>query len=115
GAIFVVNTGGSGQVKGPEGSFLDGNTFIGLALNMVLPLVLCLAREEKRRWMKILLYTTFATSIVSIIFTTSRGAYLGLGAILPLMFLRARSKWLGLAILLPALVAAQFLPNRIFN
>ena len=69
GAIFVVNTGGSGQVKGPEGSFLDGNTFIGLALNMVLPLVLCLAREEKRRWMKILLYTTFATSIVSIIFT----------------------------------------------
>ena len=30
GAIFVVNTGGAGQVKGPEGSFIDGNTFIGL-------------------------------------------------------------------------------------
>ena len=115
GAIFVVNTGGAGQVKGPEGSFLDGNTFIGLALNMVLPLLLYLGRAEKRRWMKILLYVMFATSIVSIIFTTSRGAYLGLGAILPLMFLRARSKWLALIVLVPALVAVQFLPNRIFH
>jgi probable O-glycosylation ligase (exosortase A-associated) len=62
-----------------------------------------------------LLYTTFATSILSIIFTTSRGAYLGLGAILPLMFIRSRNKWLGLAILVPALVAVQFLPSRIFH
>src|SRR5439155_12011300 len=36
-------------------------------------------------------------------------------AILPLMFLRARSKWLALAILVPALIAAQFLPDRIFQ
>ena len=115
GALFVVKTGGAGQIKGPENSFLDGNTFIGLALNMVLPLLLTLGREEKRRWLKMLLYTTFATSIISIIFTTSRGAYLGLGAILPLMFLRARSKWLGLALLVPALVAVQFLPERIFD
>jgi probable O-glycosylation ligase (exosortase A-associated) len=57
----------------------------------------------------------FFCSILSIIFTTSRGAYLGLGAMLPLMFLRARSKWLALAILVPALVGAQFLPNRIFH
>jgi probable O-glycosylation ligase (exosortase A-associated) len=115
GAIFVVSTGGAGQVKGPEGSFMEGNTFIGLALNMVLPLILYLGREEKRRWMKVLLYAMFFCSIVSVIFTTSRGAYLGLGAILPLMFLRARSKWLALAILVPALVGAQFLPNRIFH
>ena len=32
GAIFVVTTGGAGQVKGPEGSFLDGNTFVGVAM-----------------------------------------------------------------------------------
>jgi hypothetical protein len=51
GAIFVVNTGGAGQVAGPERSFMEGNTFIGLALNMVLPLILYLAREEKRRWL----------------------------------------------------------------
>src|SRR6185437_8738420 len=115
GALFIVNTGGAGQVQGPEGTFIDGNTFIGLALNMVMPLVLVLAREEKRRWLKILLYATFVSSIISVIFTTSRGAYLGLGAILPLMFLRARSKWLALIVLVPSLVAMQFLPNRIFH
>jgi probable O-glycosylation ligase (exosortase A-associated) len=115
GALFVINTGGAGQVKGPEGSFIDGNTFIGLALNMVMPLILVLAREEKRRWLRILLYTMFACSIVSVIFTTSRGAYLGLGAIIPLMFLRARSKWLALVVLVPALIGAQFLPDRIFH
>ena len=115
GLIFVISTGGAGQVKGPEGSFIDGNTFIGLALNMVMPLVLVLAREEKKRWLKILLYTIFVGSIVSVVFTTSRGAYLGLGAIIPLMFLRARSKWLGLILLVPALIGAQFLPDRIFH
>jgi probable O-glycosylation ligase (exosortase A-associated) len=115
GLIFVIDTGGAGQVKGPERTFIDGNTFIGLALNMVLPLVLVLAREEKRRWLKVLLYVTFFSSIVSVIFTTSRGAYLGLGAIIPLMFLGSRSKWMALVILVPALIGAQFLPDRIFN
>src|SRR5207248_8145731 len=115
GAVFVATTGGGGQVKGPEGSFLEGNTFIGLALNMVLPLLLYLGRDEKRKWLKYLLYAMFIGSIISVIFTTSRGAYLGLVAILPLMFLRARSKWLALAILVPALIAAQFLPDRIFQ
>src|SRR2546425_1806370 len=52
GAVFVVSTGGAGQVQGPEGSFLEGNTFIGLALVMVLPLLLYLGREEQRRWLK---------------------------------------------------------------
>lgn len=115
GAIFVMTTGGAGQVQGPEGSFLEGNTFIGLALTMVLPLLLYLGRDEQRKWLKYLLYIMFFGSVVSIIFTTSRGAYLGLAAVLPLMFLRAKRKWVGLAILVPALAAAQFLPDRIFQ
>jgi probable O-glycosylation ligase (exosortase A-associated) len=115
GALFVVSTAGGGQVKGPEGSFISDNTFIGLALNMVMPLLLTLAREQQRRWLSVLLYVIFFTSIISVIFTTSRGAYLGLAAIIPLMFLRARSKWLALTILVPALIGAQFLPDRILH
>ena len=115
GAVFVLNTGGAGQVKGPEGSFLDGNTFVGLAMNMVLPLILYLARGADRKWVKRGLYALFGMTIISIIFTTSRGAYLGLGAILPLMFLGARKKWLALFVVVPALIGAQFLPDRIFE
>jgi probable O-glycosylation ligase (exosortase A-associated) len=114
GAIFVVTTGGGGQIAGPEGSFIEGNTFLGLAMNMVLPLIIYLARITDRKWVKRGLLTLFGMTIVSIIFTTSRGAYLGLGAMLPLMFLSAKRRWIALVVLVPALIGAQFLPERIF-
>jgi putative inorganic carbon (HCO3(-)) transporter len=116
GAVFVVNTGGAGQVQGPAGSFLDGNTFIGLGMNMVLPVILFLARDDERLWVKRLLYVLFGLTIISIIFTTSRGAYVGLAVMLPLMFLRSNKKWLALLVMIPALVAAPYiLPERIFQ
>jgi probable O-glycosylation ligase (exosortase A-associated) len=116
GAVFVVNTGGGGQVQGPEGSFLSGNTFIGLGMNMVLPLILFLARDDDRAWVKRSLYILFGCTVISIIFTTSRGAYVGLAAMLPLMFLRSDRKWVAMLVLIPALLLAPYvLPDRIFQ
>ena len=115
GFVFVMSTGGTGQVKGPEQSFIDGNNALGLAMNMVLPVILYLARDSDRTWVKRGLYVLFGMTIVSIIFTTSRGAYLGLAVVIPLMFLGAKKKWVALVILVPALVGAQFLPDRIFQ
>ena len=34
GGIFSIIHGGAERVQGPENSFIDGNTFLGLALNM---------------------------------------------------------------------------------
>ena len=34
GFLFVVRSGGSERVQGPDGTFIEGNTFMGLALNM---------------------------------------------------------------------------------
>lgn len=116
GGIFSIMKGGAERVEGPEGSFMEGNTFIGLALNMILPLLLHLAREEKRVWVKRLLYLTFVLSIISVIFTYSRGAYLGLAAILPLLLLRARTKWIAFGLFVPALVLAPYvLPEKVFD
>jgi probable O-glycosylation ligase (exosortase A-associated) len=115
GAIHVVTSGGAGQVKGPEGSFLDGNTFVGVAMIMVLPLILHLARDDQRPWVKRSLYAMFAMTIVAIIFTTSRGAYLGLAAVLPLMFLGAKRRWIAILAIASALMGAQFLPEHIFR
>src|SRR5687768_15746890 len=42
GGIFTLRTGGTQMVLGPEGSFISGNTEIGLALNMVLPFLVLL-------------------------------------------------------------------------
>ncbi len=116
GFIYLLSTGFAGRVSGPPQSFVSGNTFIGLAFNMTGPVLLVLAREEGRKWMKRLLYFAFVSTVISTIFTYSRGAYIGLAAILPLMFLQARQKFFAAIILIPALIVAPMvLPDRVFN
>jgi len=105
GGVWSIMTGGGNQVMGPEGTFIGGNTEIGLALNMILPLLLYLAVDEPRIWLRQLLRVTFCFSIVAILFTYSRGAVLGLAAVLPLIFLKSRAR---LFVPLLALVVAFF-------
>jgi len=92
GGIWALATGGGNQVLGPEGTFIGGNTEIGLALNMILPLLIFLAWHEPRRWARIILKTTAFFSVFAILFTYSRGAVLGLGIILPFIFLKSRAR-----------------------
>ncbi|MDA8381966.1 MAG: putative O-glycosylation ligase, exosortase A system-associated [Betaproteobacteria bacterium] len=116
GAIFTLRTGGHDEVWGPIGTFIGSNTFLGLAMIMVLPLLIFLAREEKTVWMRRLLYATATCTFVSIIFTYSRGAFLGLAAISPLLFLRTKHKVLVSLLLVPMLyVGAQWAPKAIFH
>ncbi|MEX2365194.1 MAG: putative O-glycosylation ligase, exosortase A system-associated, partial [Pseudohongiellaceae bacterium] len=50
GGLFAISTGGNHSVLGPPGSYLSGNTYIGLAMLMVLPLILVSARLFHRQW-----------------------------------------------------------------
>jgi probable O-glycosylation ligase (exosortase A-associated) len=105
GGIWALATGGGNQVLGPAESFISGNTEIGLAINMVLPILLLLSRYESRRWMKMGLRATFFFGIFGSIFTYSRGAFLGLGLVLTLTFVKSRVRF----ILIPlAIVVALF-------
>ena len=116
GALWVARSGGAERVQGPDGSFMEGNTFIGLAFVMVIPILVYLGRDEKRRWLRNLLFTSAGMTIVSTVFTYSRGAYLGLAVIIPLIFWRSKRKWLAAAFLIPAIVAAPFvLPDSVFQ
>lgn len=96
GGIFSLRSGGLYHVRGPEESFIGSNTTIGLALNMTLPFLLFLAKEEPRRWLRRLLWAMFAFSIVAVLFTYSRGAIVGLPVVLMMLFLRARRRLVGL-------------------
>ena len=103
-------------MQGPEESFISGNTFMGMAFTMILPVVVCLAREEERRWLRNLLYVAAGMTGISTIFTYSRGAYLGLAAVLPMMFLRSKRKWLVVAILVPVLfVVPMLVPESVYQ
>jgi putative inorganic carbon (hco3(-)) transporter len=116
GFFFVLRSGGAERVQGPDGSFLEGNTFIGLAFMMVLPLMVFMARSEQRTWLKRILYMMAALTVVSTIFTYSRGAYLGLVVVLPLIFLNAQRKMVAASILIPAvLIGPLVLPDSIFQ
>lgn len=128
GGLFAISTGGNYMVLGPPGSYLAGNTYIGLAMIMVLPLVLVSARLFYNRWAEIgvpllerfsrpigwALYATFWLSCLAILATQSRGALLGLLAIVPFLYLRMRGKLVmaGLAFLAVVVVGVTA-PDRL--
>jgi probable O-glycosylation ligase (exosortase A-associated) len=89
---FILLTGGSARLYGPEFSMIADNNDFGLALNMTLPLFFYLAQTESRRWVRRLCGVLFVMTIPAIFFTYSRGALTGLIAILGLILLRSRQR-----------------------
>lgn len=116
GGIFTLRSGGVDHVLGPPGSFIEGNTFLGLALVMVVPLLIFLAREEQRKWIKRMFYATAMFSILAAVFTYSRGALLGLGMVVPLLFMKSQKKFLVIALVIPlAIFGKDLVPEKLYK
>jgi probable O-glycosylation ligase (exosortase A-associated) len=116
GGLWVLRTGGGERVFGPDMSFFSDNNTLGLALCMILPMLVYLSREEPRPWLKKTLRIMFFFTIIAILFTYSRGAFLGLLIILAALIWR--SPWrlrFAMALLIGALVATPFLPDRLWE
>ena len=92
GAIFGIRTSGESRVWGPPDSFISDNNAFALAVNMSLPMLLFLARDEKNRTYRWLYYLAFACGILSVILTYSRGGLLGLATVLCVITLKSRYK-----------------------
>ena len=107
GGLFVLSTGGQYMVLGPPRSFFEDNNQLALVLNMALPFLLYLAKEEPRRWLRRALYGAFAMTVAAVPFTYSRGGLIGLAVVLVVLFVKARRRLL----LLPvgAVAVAAFL------
>ena len=99
---FIVLTGGTYRVYGPEHSMIGDNNDFGLAMNMTAPLFFFLAQTESGRW-RYFWRCVFIGSIPVILFTYSRGALAGLAVVMLLMLLRLKQR----LIILPVLVAAM--------
>jgi putative inorganic carbon (HCO3(-)) transporter len=117
GGFWSLATGGAGgMVLGPTGSFIEDNNSLSLALNMILPIVYYLAREEQRLWVRKLLYATFFLTVVAVIFTYSRAGFLGLLVVLSMIVARSRWKSYALALAFVAVIGlVSFVPERWFN
>ncbi len=107
GGLFTIRGGGSGMVLGPMGTFIEGNTEIGLALVMMLPLMRYLQLNEARKWVRRGLVAAMVLTAAGILGTQSRGALVG-GAAMGLFFwLKSRHK--GMLTIMMAIVVPVFL------
>jgi probable O-glycosylation ligase (exosortase A-associated) len=113
GGIWAIVTGGNHRVYGPVGSFIGDNNDLSLALNMALPLMLYLSKDEPRPWLKSFLKVSFVLSIVAILFTYSRGGFLTLAFVGFLMLIKARHKSLAvITVTVGCLVALWLVPAK---
>jgi len=104
GGIWAIASGGANRVYGPDGSFLSDNNDIALALNMSLPLLLYLSKDEPRKWLRWLLRGCFGMSIVAVVFTYSRGGFVAMIVVGFLLLIKAKYKSLAVMTLLAGML-----------
>lgn len=99
---FMIASAGSYRLHGPPKSAVEDNNDLGLALNMTLPLLLFLAQTETHPRLKRLFWFLFLVLFPGIFCTYSRGALVGLVAVIGLMLIQLKQR----AVLIPALLLA---------
>lgn len=115
GAIWGLR-GGRGWVFGPPDTFFEGNNGLGLAINMVWPVFLVMARNEERKWLKSVLWLLFWVSPLTIVLTDSRGAALAMGITSCVLLMRVKKKVLFvLFFVFIGLVSLPFVPDEWFS
>ncbi len=93
GGIFTLTTGGGeSHVLGPSGGFIAGNTEIGLALVMILPLVWYLYLHTTNKWLRYGLALSMFLIAIGILGTRSRGAFLAISAVSVFLWLKSSRK-----------------------
>lgn len=116
GGVFGIRTAGEARVWGPPDSFIADNNAFALAVNMSLPMLLFLARDEKSRSYRWLYYLAFVFSVLSVILTYSRGGILGLAAVLLAISFKSKYKLVGVfLVVLVALGVVTFAPQGWMN
>lgn len=108
GGLFSLATAGQYRVWGPDGSFIEGNNELALAELMILPLLLYFAHQAKVPWKRLALWASIFLTMLSILFSYSRGAFVGFAGLAFIMIMRSRYRIPAvlMAVLLGALILA---------
>lgn len=115
GGIFVLTTGGAHRVLGPEGTFIAGNNEIGLALIMTVPLLHFMRSQMTNPAIRMGLLAVLGFTVIAVIGTHSRGALLGISAMLMFFLLKSRQKFSAILAVIPLLlVVAYVMPEEWF-
>lgn len=111
--VGIILTMGQARISGPGGAFEDNNDY-ALLLNMAMPITFYVAQGERNVWIRRACYALSAMMIVTVLFTLSRGGFLGLCFVLIGLTLKSKHKIVGIvALLLIGSITFALLPNRI--
>lgn len=112
GGIFTVLTGGSFMVLGPPYSFISGNTEIGFAMVLVLPILNYLRITAERPWIRHGLLIAMILCGFSIVGSQSRGAFLAGGVMAMYLWLKSPKKFLfGVLMVIAVIFMLNFMPD----
>lgn len=115
GALDAFLTGFSYTMQGPGGMMSEQNEY-ALALNMGIPILLLLAGEQSKKWIRLALRIMAAGSAIAVIGTRSRSGMLGLIMVGLLMAVCSRRKLLlSIGLVLAALTLLLFGPEGALN
>lgn len=111
GGVYTILGGGSGRVQGP-GGFIGGNNELGLAMLMILPLLFWLRSVSRQPWQRTALLIGAGLTFIAILGTQSRGAFVGMVAVLFYFWLKSRSKVItGILGIIAVSAALTFMPQ----
>jgi probable O-glycosylation ligase (exosortase A-associated) len=106
---------GNVKLTGPGGAFEDNNDY-ALLLVMSVPLAYYFGKSEPRLWLRWGFYALTAMCGLTILFTYSRGGFLGLCMVSLLMALKTKYKVTGFAVIaLAAVLFINFGPVKVLD
>ena len=113
GGLFTLATGGSYRVWGPEGSYIEGNNEVALALVMTIPLMRFLHLTTESVWVKRGLLVSMPLCAIAALGSYSRGALLAIGAMVVVLWWRSDKKFIGAVLLIVVSVSLlSFMPEQ---
>jgi probable O-glycosylation ligase (exosortase A-associated) len=92
GGIFVVASGGSYRVWGPEGSYIYENNSMALALVTILPMLWYLHNLAQKKWQKLFMLGMTVFTAISAMGSYSRGAIVGGIVMFAFLWIKAKNK-----------------------
>lgn len=113
GGIFTLVTGGNHKVWGPDGTYIEGNNEVALALIMIIPLMRFLQLTTSSVWIKRGLLASMVLCATSALGSYSRGALVAIAAMATVMWWRSDKKFMGAALLVVLGIALlSFMPEQ---
>jgi len=94
GGLFTIAHGGIYPVGGPSGSFIEENNEMAFALIMCLPLIRYLYLTTKKKYQHLGITVVILLTVVAIIGSYSRGAFVAGGAMVFVLWLRSRRRFM---------------------